>query len=178
RRQLLEPLGDHAQAVFAEVLRLDPQRFREAVDHAVRRDGAVAVHEVVEISGRQTGLRRQAPVGHSRLVHQPLDRRAEGLLAEPSLAWHQTITSCAGTRRSAPVARSRTSTIPSSRVFLPTVTRTGHPIRSASANFSPALRSRSSSRTLEPDASIEAATPSASSSRPGSTTTWTSYGAI
>src|SRR4249919_2954691 len=132
------------------MLGLDAESLGQTVDDAVRGHRPVAVYEVVEVPRRQPGLRRQAPVRLPGLVHQPFDRRPERLLAEASLAWHQTITSCAGTRRSAPVARSRTSTIPSSRVFFPTVTRIGQPIRSASANFSPALRSRSSRRTLAP----------------------------
>ena len=161
---------------LAEVLGLDAERLAECGDHVVGRHRAVAVDEVIEVAGRQSRLVGERAIGDVPLVHQPLDRRPERLLAEAASARHQRSSTL--TRRSSPVARSRTSTAPSSRLFLPAVTRTGQPIRSASANFSPARWSRSSSRTLRPRASIAAAARSAISSPPGSATTWTSYGAI
>src|SRR5690349_22381397 len=130
--------------------RLDAEPGREALDDVVRRYRPVAVHDVVQVAGRETGLGREAAVGDPGLLHQPLDRRAERLLAVAPPARHQAIPlpkSATATRRSSPVFRSRTSTAPSSSVLLPTVTLIGQPIRSASANFSPARRSRSSRRT-------------------------------
>src|SRR3954464_12153951 len=49
----LEALRDHAQAVLAEVLGLDVQRLREALDDLVRGHRAVAVHQMVQVAGGQ-----------------------------------------------------------------------------------------------------------------------------
>src|SRR6266536_520962 len=175
-RHLLEPLGDAADADLPEVFRLDRERLPQLFDHVVRGHRAVAVDQVVQVAGGETGLVRERAVGDVLLGHQPLNRRPERLIAEAALARHYRSSTL--TRRSSPVARSRMSTAPASRLFLPAGTRTGQPIRSASANFSPARWSRSSRRTTRPRASIAAAARSAISSAPGSATTWTSYGAI
>src|SRR5215211_6182593 len=175
----LEPLGDHTNAVLEEVLGLHAERFGEPLHHLVRRDRAVAVDEVVEVSRRQPALRAQAPERHAGLGHEALEGRPEGLLAVLAPARHYDPTpasSSMGTRLSPPFAR--TSTVPSSRVFLPTTTRSGAPIRSASANFSPARRWRSSRSTARPPTSSASAVRADCSSSPGSTTTCTSYGAI
>src|SRR5437868_542238 len=140
----LELLGDHADPVLAEVFGVDAEGRRERLHHVVRGHRAISVDEVVQVAGRELRLVRERTVGETGLVHQPLHGRAEGLLAEPPLPGHYR--SLTSTRLSSPVARSRTSTAPSSRLFFPAVMRTGMPIRSASANFSPALASRSSSR--------------------------------
>src|SRR5829696_622799 len=184
---LLEPVGDHAEAVLAKVLRLDAERRREAGDDFLRRHRPVAVHEVVEVAGGEAGLRGETPVREARLPHQALDRAPEVLLAVLPFASHQQATtrfaiSKLATRDSAPFRRSVTSTAPSSSVFFPTVTRRGHPIRSASANFSPGRSRRSSSRTSSPSADSAAAicspvSTSSALSQPR-TTTSTSYGAI
>ena len=61
---LLEPVGDHADAVLAEVLRLDAERLRRARSStSFDGTGPVAVHEVVEVAGREAGLRGEAAVG-------------------------------------------------------------------------------------------------------------------
>src|SRR5204863_9326196 len=96
---------------------LDAERLRERLDDLVRRDGPVPVDEVVEVPGGQVRLLGERAVRHARLGHQALDRRAERLLAELAAARHYK--SSTGTRRSSPVARSRTSTAPSSRLFRP-----------------------------------------------------------
>ena len=51
-----------------------------------------------------------------------------------------------------PVARSVSSTTPSARPRLPTVTRSGMPVSSASRNFTPARSARSSMMTSTPAA--------------------------
>src|SRR5207247_3147543 len=175
-RHRLQSARDHAEAVLAEVLRLDAEGLRQRVDDLVRRDGAVAVHEMVEIPSGELRLVGKCPIGDAGLGHQALDRLAERFLAEASPAGHQRTLprSPMGTRRSSPVLRSRMSTAPSSAVFLPTVTRSGQPLRAASATFSPARRSRSSSRTSAPAAPSACAACSACSSSPGNTTTCTS----
>src|SRR5919204_4718798 len=179
-RHRLELARDHAEAVLAEVLRLDPERLRQLAHDLVRRDRPVPVDEMVQIPGRELGLVGEPAVGDAGLVHQALDRRPERLLAVLLPPRHQATPPSAaiGTRCSSPVLRSRTSTESSSIVFLPTVTRSGQPIRSASANFSPARWSRSSSSTSRPAASSASAACSACSSTPGRATTCTSYGAI
>src|SRR5215217_4085932 len=173
--------GDDAKAVLAEMLRLDPEGLRQLADDLVRGHRPVAVDEVVQVPRGELGLVCQRAIGHRGLGHQALDCRPEGVLAElPAAARHQRMlpSSARGTRRSSPLPRSRTSTAPSSSVFLPTVTRIGHPMRSASANFSPALASRSSRSTSAPASSSTRAASSASSSAPGSAITCASYGAI
>src|SRR6266508_4227895 len=178
-RHLLEPLGDDPQAVLAEVLGLDVERRRELADDVARRHRPVAVHEVVEVARRELRLRRERTVSDPVLGHQALEGLAERLLAEPPSPRHQRklCSSPIGTRDSSAVLRERTSAESSSSVFLPTVTRTGIPIRSASANFSPARCARSSRRTSSPASSSLAATSWARSSRPGRAITCTSYGA-
>ena len=52
----LEPPCDHAQAVLAEVLRLDAERLRESVDHHVGWHRPVAVDEMVEVAGGEPDL--------------------------------------------------------------------------------------------------------------------------
>src|SRR5262249_14284071 len=79
---------DHAKAVLEEVLGLDVERTGDLLDHLVRRNRTVPVHEVVEIPGREPGLRRERAIGNPLLVHQPYERRAERLLAEPSPTGH------------------------------------------------------------------------------------------
>src|SRR5712691_685030 len=183
-RHAREAAGDHTQTVLAEVLGLDAERPRQGLDHVVRRNRAVAVDKMVEIAGRQLRLLGKRAVRETCLPHQPLDGRAERVLAEASLPRHQPSFSRSAetssptlTALSSPFARSRTSTVPSSATFRPTVTRTGQPIRSASANFSPALASRSSSSTSSPAAARASAIDWPCSSSPGTTTTCTSYGA-
>src|SRR5262245_15881049 len=183
-RHPLEPVGDHAQPIFAEVLCLDAERTRERLHHVVGRHGTVPVHEVVQVSRGEPRLLGQRPVRQTRLVHQPLDSRAERVVAEPPLPRHQfDFSRIAATRSSSftawssPFVRSRRSTVPSSEAFRPTVTRNGQPIKSASANFSPARASRSSSSTSKPASSRADAAASAYSSVPGSATMCTSYGA-
>ena len=61
---------------------------RERLNDVVRRHRPVPVHEVVEVAGREARLRREPAVGDPRLVHQPLDRRAERLRAEPPSSRH------------------------------------------------------------------------------------------
>src|SRR3954452_17856055 len=176
----LELLGDHTEPVLPEELGIDVEGVRERLHHVVRGHGAVAVHEVVQVARREARLSRERPVGDARLVHQPLDRRAERLrrvAPEPGHYRTSLPRSATSTRRSSPLARSRTSTIPSSRLFLPAVILIGRPIRSASANFSPGRRSRSSRRTSSPTPSRAAAACSPISSAPFNTTRWTSYGA-
>src|SRR5918995_3026514 len=183
----LEPVRDYPQPVLAEVLRLDAECGGQPCDDLLRRHGPVPVHEVVEVAGREPGLGGETSVGQPRLPHQALDGAPEVLLAVLPLARHQPATtrfarSKLATRDSSPFRRSLRSTAPSSSVFLPTVTRSGHPIRSASANFSPGRSWRSSSSTSRPAAESSAAMPSPNSTSSGlsqpSTTTWTSYGAI
>src|SRR4051812_16323593 len=176
----LEPLGDRTQAELPEVVGLDAEGLGEHADDVVRRHRPVAVHEVIEIAGREVRARCELAVGDPGLVHQALDRRPEGLLAEPLSPRHRHAflpSSETANRVSSPVVRFRTSTMPSSRLFFPTVTRIGHPIRSASANFSPGRPSRSSSRTASPASESACAAASPIASAPLITTTWTSYGA-
>src|SRR5205085_764094 len=80
-----EALGDHPQAVLAEMLGLDAQRLGERAHHVVRGHRSVPVNEMVEIAGGEFGLVGERPVGDAGFVHQLLDRRAERLLAEPAL---------------------------------------------------------------------------------------------
>src|SRR5256885_15192384 len=61
-RHLLEAFGDPADADLAEVLRLDPERFSQLFDHVVRGYGAIAVHQVIEVAGRQSGPVRERAV--------------------------------------------------------------------------------------------------------------------
>src|SRR5262249_4324323 len=143
----LEPLGDHPEPVLAEVLRLDLERARKRGHDVVRRDRAVPVDEVVEVPGGEPGTGGQLAVGDPLLVHEPLHCLAEPLLAEaPSLShvYPPVARSATFNLFSSPLARLRTSTFPSSRLLRPAVTRIGQPMRSASANFSPARWSRSS----------------------------------
>src|SRR5262249_56895879 len=84
----LELVRDHAEPVLAEMLRLDVERTRETLDHVVRGHRPVAVHEVVEVARGEVGLRSEASVGHPGLVHEPLDRIAERLRAEPASFRH------------------------------------------------------------------------------------------
>ena len=60
-----------------------------------------------------------------------------------------------------PVRRSFTSTLPSARPRLPMTTCSGQPIRSASANFTPARSLRSSMTTSKPKSAISLASFSA-----------------
>ena len=124
------------------------ERLAELEDHVVGRHRPVSVDEVVEVARGESRLVRERAVGDVLLGHEPLNRRPERLVAEAALARHQRSLNL--TRRSSPVARSRMSTAPSSRLFRPAVTRTGQPIRSASANFSPGRRSRSSRSDAAP----------------------------
>jgi nucleoid DNA-binding protein len=87
-RHRLESVGDHTKAVLAEVLGVDAERTREPLHHVVRGDGPVAVHEVVEVTGRQSGLVREAAVRRAGFVHQALDRRAERLGGKPTTPGH------------------------------------------------------------------------------------------
>src|SRR3954452_18668999 len=168
-RHRLEPVRDHAEPELAEVLRLHAEAFGERSHDVVRRHGPVAVHEVIEIAGGEARAGGQLPVGDSGLGHERLDRRAERLLAEPPPARHQRRSfprAATSNRSSSPVARFLTSTLPSSRLFFPAVTRIGQPIRSASANFSPARMSRSSRSTSSPAAASASAACSAIDSAP------------
>src|SRR5436190_1734761 len=173
-RHRLQPLCDHAQAILAEVLRLDAERLRQRPHDLVRGHRPVAVHQVVEVTRRQPRARCELAVGDAGLAHQGLDRRPGGLLAEAAPACHHgpfLPRSVTANRLSSPEARSRTSTLPSSRLFRPAVMRVGQPRRSASANFSPARRSRSSRMTSRPPAESASAASRAISSAPGSATT-------
>ncbi len=103
-----------------------PKALAEPGDHVVRGHRPVPVHDVVQVAGRELRLLGQGPVGESCLVHQPLDRGAEGLLAvSASFRHHGPPTLFASsvicTRSSLPADRSRTSTAASSRVLRPTV---------------------------------------------------------
>src|SRR6188508_3446801 len=187
RGRLLELADDDAHADLAEVVRLDAESFPDSRDHLRRRDAAVAVDDVVQVAGRQAGLLREGAVRHARLGHQLLDRRAERVARVcPFLRRHQSsmvqsITDAPDTRVSWVSNRRRTSTEPSSSDFFPTVTRSGQPSRSASANFSPGRASRSSRSTLRPEPERSSATPAAmvatSLDPPASDSTCASYGA-
>ena len=154
----------------------------ERSDDLVRRHRAVPVHEVVEIARRKAGLRRERPIRDAGLVHQPFDRVAERLCAvsPPPRPLRRLLaqfgngdTSLLAASRGRGRRRRRRS------VLFPAVTRIGTPIRSASANFSPGRRSRSSSRTTCP--LRESASAACSRVLPpprAAPTTWTSYGAI
>ena len=169
-----------------------PKRSREGssdVRPSATALGRLPWDEVVEVAGRQAGLGGEAPVGQSGLGHQALDRRARtARRCNLPLASHQLrlpvlrrLNARSGIRR-----RSRglcRSTAPSSSVFLPTVTRSGQPIRSASANFSPGRSVAVVEQDVEPSAESAAATSLADLHELGvvpaaATTTWTSYGAI
>src|SRR4029079_17244202 len=115
---------------------------RERRDDLVRRHGPVAVDEVVQVAGGEARPFRKRAVRRPRVVHERLDGAPELVSGDPPPARHQApltrpATSSTVTRSSARPSRVSTSTLPSSSVFFPTVTRWGAPIRSASANFSP-----------------------------------------
>src|SRR5256885_14084023 len=61
--------------------RLDAERLREVLHHVVRGDRPVPVHEMVEVARGQARLLRERAVGDAPLTHEPLYRRAEGLVA-------------------------------------------------------------------------------------------------
>src|SRR5207248_10511939 len=77
----LQPLGDHAQPVLAEVLRLDAECLGERADDVVRRHGPVAVHEMVQVAGREIRPLGERTVGDSVLAHQALDCWTKRFLA-------------------------------------------------------------------------------------------------
>src|SRR5262249_24994631 len=83
-----ELVRDHAEPVLAKMLGLDVERARETLDHVVRGDRPVAVDEMVQVAGAEVRLRSEASVGRPRLVHEPLDRIAERLRAEPASFRH------------------------------------------------------------------------------------------
>src|SRR5919106_3522531 len=186
-RHALELVGDDADPVLAEVLRLDAQRVRDPLDDVVRGHRAVPVDDVVQVARGEIRPVGEPAVRGTGLDHQALDRRPEGVVAVSPTLRHQSCPahfsmSWLGTRSSRAPSRVRTSTAPSSNVFFPTITRSGQPTRSASANFSPGRSSRSSRRTSNPASPSASATFSASASTssepPVSARTWTSYGAI
>src|SRR5207247_10375316 len=94
----LEPVGDHAKPELAEMLRLYTESVRERSHDVARRNRAVAVHEVVQIPGREARARGQLSVCDARLGHPRLDRRTEGLLAETPPARHLS-SPCPGRQR-------------------------------------------------------------------------------
>src|SRR5207244_12565413 len=119
----------------AEVLGLDAERVGERLHDVVRRHRPVAMDEMVQVSRRQAGALGQRPVREAALLHEALDSGAERLLAEATPTRHPAsfsstlpASSPSSTRASAPFARWRTSTAPSSSVFLSTVRRSGHAI--------------------------------------------------
>src|ERR671930_1905546 len=57
-RHRLEALRDHAEAVLAEVLRLDVQRLGQRSHHVVGWHWAVAVDEMVQVARRELRLLR------------------------------------------------------------------------------------------------------------------------
>src|SRR5437867_2848180 len=157
---------------------------RKSGSAGMPRPSSYAVFCLKKKTRRQPRLLRERAVREAGLAHQPLDGRTERVVAETTLARHQPsisrtleTSSPTLTALSSPFMRSRRSTVPSSAALRPTVTRTGHPIRSASANFSPARASRSSTSTSKPAAASGATAASACSSKPDRTTTCTSYGA-
>ena len=145
----LEPLGDARIRTSRKCSGSTPSALPSAAITSSDGTGRLPWTRWFRYPAERPGLVGERAVGDVPFVHQALDRRPERFLAEAASAGHvrgpPTFT-----RRSSPVARSRTSTAPSSRLFLPAVTRTGQPIRSASANFSPARRSRSSRSTSLP----------------------------
>ena len=124
-----------------------------AVDHVVGRHGPVPVHEVVQVAGGETGLVGETAVRHVPLVHEPLDRRAEGLLAESRVRAIRTpsTTRSSSTRRSSPrraVAYVYRAVVES---LLPTVTRDGAADQVGVGELLARREaSRSSRRTLQP----------------------------
>jgi len=79
-------------------------------------------------------------------------RNGRGLSASRSAHPAEAATSSGATFRVSPVARSVSSTVPSASPRLPTVTRYGIPVSSASRNFTPARSARSSMITSNPAA--------------------------
>src|SRR6184192_4481739 len=54
-----------------------------------RGHGTIPVHQVVQVAGRELRLRREPAVRDAVLVHQPLQRLAEGVVAEAAAPGHQ-----------------------------------------------------------------------------------------
>ena len=161
-----------------EVLRLDAERLGEPLHDLVRRHRPVAVHEVVQIARREAALRAEAAEGDARLVHQPLERRAERLLAE--LAPRAPSRDHRPGRRSQRAARRRSSGRPRRRPRASSCPRPRESGRRSGrrrrTSRPPAGRGRPAARRDPPRRSARAACAACSSS-PGSATMWTSYGA-
>ena len=154
-----------------------------SVSHdVVRRHRAVAVHEMVQVAGREPGLRGERAVRDARLVHQPLDRRRRTAPRDTSAASPSRYTSLPSsatcTRRSSPVGA------------IADIDRAVLEALLARPSRGPGSRSGRRRRTSRPGAGRgrRAARPSPASestsaacspisSAPVSTTTWTSYGA-
>src|SRR6188474_2771988 len=66
-RHRLELVRDDADAVLAEVLRLDSEGVRDTGDDVVRRNRTIAVDDVVEVASREIGLDREAAVRRAGL---------------------------------------------------------------------------------------------------------------